>query len=733
MDRTFAVESASTVRALIARVILGAQSCEPPLGSIHLQPHQVSSIARLEGALAEFGGALLCDDVGMGKTFVALAIARRFPRRLVVAPAGLREMWRDALSRAGVDAGFITFEAISRSEPTVLAPDLLIVDESHHARNPRTRRYGRIARLARDARVLMLTATPIHNRRADLVALLALFLGSRAENLTERELSRCVVRRERSDAADVVGVPTIMPVLSCEFPDDPDLVTRLMNLPPPLPAREGESGGAFINRGLVHQWSSSEAALRDAIRRRVAKATALIASLRAGRYPSAVELEAWTFADGALQLGFAELLAPPTPDADALLESVSAHAKAIELLLQDSADAGSIDGARASALIRIRNENPGAKIVAFAQYASTVAALFRRVAGCGGVAMLTADGGRVVGGKLTREDTIARFAPNANHAPPPSRAEAIDLLLTTDLLSEGVNLQDAEIVMHLDVPWTAARMEQRVGRAARMGSRHSRVRVYQFRPPISAENVLRGEALVSAKFDIARRAVGAGRFGPLADTDRAAPFASSIPSLAEQLRTILGRWIRTERDAGLADRHTQTATVIVGQPGFIAAGYLGDTPLLLSCLAKTVSMNLDAQIAGCLLAEGIDGRVDPTDCEAALNALQHWVDNYSASEYAGASVAAPAGRKRLLQRIDATLQRVPPHIRASRARSAATARQIASASHGAAIEDDLRVLADSTLSDDEWLSALAAVASPVDRARPLHEGFRLIALLVFKP
>ena len=42
---------------------------------------------------------------------------------------------------------------------------------------------------------------------------------------------------------------------------------------------DGGLGGALIGRGLVHQWASSEAALREAIRRRVARAAALCASL----------------------------------------------------------------------------------------------------------------------------------------------------------------------------------------------------------------------------------------------------------------------------------------------------------------------------------------------------------------------------------------------------------------------------------------------------------------------
>ena len=83
----------------------------------------------------------------------------------------------------------------------------------------------------------------------------------------------------------------------------------------------------------------------------------------------------------------------------------------------------------------------------------------------------------------------------------------IDLLLTTDLLSEGVDLQDASVVVHLDVPWTPARLAQRVGRVARLGSAHSRVSVHGLAPPADVAAWLRIADRLRAK---ARAARGAG-------------------------------------------------------------------------------------------------------------------------------------------------------------------------------------------------------------------------------
>ena len=130
-------------------------------------------------------------------------------------------------------------------------------------------------------------------------------------------------------------------------------------------------------------------------------------------------------------------------------------------------------------LAGIRREHLGIPIVAFSQYAETVTAMFRELRREAGVAVLTARGARVAGGSLSRREAISRFAPRASGVRAPREAERIDLLLATDLLSEGVNLQDAGVVVHLDLPWTAARLEQRLGRvgAPRVSAEsHLRVR-----------------------------------------------------------------------------------------------------------------------------------------------------------------------------------------------------------------------------------------------------------------
>jgi len=686
-----------------------------------LRPHQQSAVGRAEAALEEYGGVLIGDDVGMGKTFVATAIARNYARSLIVAPAALASMWREALVTTKTPADFLSFERLSRAcsmDQPRAGHDLIVVDEAHHVRNRATRRYQRLAMLAREARVVLLTATPIHNRPGEMLNLLSLFLGSRARMLTERELARCVVRREQDVIANDIAIPTILPTVHRQISDDPEIVRELMNLPPPLPARSGGLAGALIGRGLVHQWASSEAALHEAIRRRIARAAALSASLETGNYPTARELETWTYGEGTLQLGFAELLSSPIEDAASLLSCVQSHSGALQdFRVHHCADHG-LDAERAHILAEIREAHPDARIVAFAQYAETVAMLFTRLAATAGVAMLTARGGVVAGGKLTRDETLARFAPNALRVEAPRRAERIDLLLATDLLSEGMNLQDADVVVHLDVPWTSARMEQRVGRIARMGSVHPRVHVYLIRPPASAAALLGSELLVQKKWSAAKHAIGSTARPPFADarsTEIPISVLDSVPEKTERLRGILESWRRSEpimeRIDGAESLDGDVASVQATHSGFVAALSVNDQPFLVSSISGRVSTDLDCQIAACSSCEGLELETDPENYLGVVDQIRAWFHHDRAAESAGVGGSRPRARKRLLSRIDAAIESSPPHVRISRSRDAARARSIAAGEHGAALEAELDLLAHSLLPDDQLLAAVAALDS----------------------
>src|SRR5437016_8755410 len=94
----------SAARALLDSAALVPRAT-PIAWPAWLAPHQVPAAERLTAILARHGGALLADEVGLGKSYVALAVAlaRHEPFTLVV-PAVLVSQWRDLLTRFGQHA-----------------------------------------------------------------------------------------------------------------------------------------------------------------------------------------------------------------------------------------------------------------------------------------------------------------------------------------------------------------------------------------------------------------------------------------------------------------------------------------------------------------------------------------------------------------------------------------------------------------------------------------------------
>jgi len=89
------------------------------------------------------------------------------------------------------------------------------------------------------------------------------------------------------------------------------------------------------------------------------------------------------------------------------------------------------------------------------------------------------------------EATIQRFAPDANEARDQVDPEdEIDILFATDVAGEGVNLQDANLVINYDLHWNPLRLIQRIGRVDRLGSGHDDIYALNFLPETELEEEL---------------------------------------------------------------------------------------------------------------------------------------------------------------------------------------------------------------------------------------------------
>jgi superfamily II DNA or RNA helicase len=699
-----------SARSSIARLILKDEENQSSrLGGIELQPHQVSAVSLLRNSIDEFGGVLLCDPVGTGKTYVALALIGESARTIVIAPAILRSMWTQAASLAGRTIDFASFESLSRGKDAGAGFQLVIVDEAHHARNPATRRYSVLSRIASGAEVVLLTATPVHNDTRDLRALLSLFLGKRAEALTGAELSRCVIRRGGLTMS-VAGLPAVDPLQWFRIREDSVMPGLLLSLPPPVSPRDGGDGGVLIAHSLIRQWASSDAALNGAIQRRLIRAESLAAALLDGMLPSTSELSSWIAGDDAVQLGFSSMLSAPAERTDTLLRDVKAHARALREI-RHRVRTSSSDADRAQVVRRIRLMHAGERIVAFSQYADTVAAMFARLCRDGEVAALSGTGARVAGGSIGRKEAIERFAPLASGRLPPRRSERITLLLATDLISEGLNLQDAAVVVHLDLPWTPARMEQRLGRSARARSRHQRVHSYAIHPPASAEEIARIETILREKMRAA--GIATAEFPSLKGW-RSSVANAGEPAISDAIRKELHQWV-----AGpVYPRTSSIACALASEStGFLALVLEEDRGRLIASIDGIVTEEPRVILRAIRLSEGADRTVAPAELQKAEAELHAFFEGRDALGTARvSSIHAARFRNAAVRRLNAIVQNSRVHSRNLKAIETDSARAMLLSNLDAHQEMELERL-EALADDDEWVNQLAAICRSGRRTR----------------
>jgi superfamily II DNA or RNA helicase len=737
-DLLDAEQMLADARAVIAREMLDIEPPVTGVGDITLHPHQRRAVGRVRALLRVYGGALLADATGLGKTFVALAVARGIERILIVAPASLADAWAGALVRARVTARFMSLERLSRGARSPLDdPELVIIDEAHHLRNPRTKRYAAAAALCDRARVLLLSATPLQNRRTDLIAQLALFLGDKAFSASDADLARLIVRRRPADVA--IRLPKICGPQWISLDGTDDLLDDLLAVPPPLPGSDEGEAGALVTYTLLRQWASSRAALVAALRRRLAKAIAMITSLEAGRWPARDELAAWSQAEDLVQLALPDLLAPLGSErvfgVSTMLGAVRAHADGLRALLARLRALPDPDRQRVAALVDICRGHPNARILAFSQYAETVHALSRLLmANASGVAELTARGGRVAGGRLRRRDILAQYSPQGARGEPPA-AERIRLLVTTDVLSEGLDLQRASVVVHLDLPWNPARLEQRVGRVRRLGSVHDTIFVYALAPPASSERVLRVEARLRAKLTFASRIVGLSEailhdhspVGGLAPPEA----ASAVADLLEQWR---GPLDETSCRGNDCRAFPTCAGILAPNAGLLALLAAGSERLLVAKLEDaeaTLSPEVVARVAEMCI--GPARRPTDSEIDGALDAIRDWAGRWSARYELGLpSVAGARLRLRVAGRITAFLASAPRHEQVSLAPLASRAQLALRSPLGAGAEHALRVLARAEAVDAQWLSEIAALGDNRGDQRAVSGELVPLALIVLR-
>lgn len=705
----------------MARALLGDDTLRS-VGMFTLRPAQREAVRAAERALAEYGGALIADAPGTGKTVLALAIAARCDDVLIIVPAALREQWQRAAERAGVLARVETMEGLSHGRSPRPA-SLIVVDEAHHFRTPTTARYRALATLAMHRRVLLLTATPVVNSLRDRDALLALFLGERAMQLTESARATVILRLASSAA---VGESTQrLPSLAAAS-DVRGLAQALRRLPAPLPLADGGQATAIVRLTLAFAWASSLAALDLALRRRLERGRTLDDQLALGRWPSRETLRAWILGDDATQLafGFDSVQAKEIPlNARSLLAAHLDAVHALRALVRPHIERDTLQ--RALSLRSLLEERTPHRVVVLAHSAVTVRALYSALRATPGVVAITGDRVHAAAGRWTRDEVLRALGPG--QAPYDSRdTRGIRLLIATDILAEGVELQAASVLVHADPAWTPARLEQRVGRLAREGQREQ-VLVTRFAVPRAANAMLQMRERLHDKAN--------------------ARTAALAPARAEaELRRRLAEWASRGDGVGLVSAtQTRVAAVHGQRAGFLALLRENGEPLLLAGTHQASRWRVSASPSVLLNVTPSAGlrpaRVSRAQIVCVCRILQRWNRQVRGARLASDEASLPEPILHGLRRaIDARVAAAPLSERASIARELSGLLERVSLLRGRGAEQMLKRLLRATPQGDQFAAALRALCDgggSTTEKRPaprLGTGrLRIEALLILAP
>jgi SNF2 family DNA or RNA helicase len=158
-----------------------------------------------------------------------------------------------------------------------------------------------------------------------------------------------------------------------------------------------------------------------------------------------------------------------------------------------------------------RTGKPNRKVLVFTAFADTARYLHDHLAPWARqelgihVGLVCGDGGNAATlGRTDYDDILTNFSPRAKRrkdqaARFPNQGEEIDLLLATDCISEGQNLQDCDLLVNYDIHWNPVRIIQRFGRIDRIGSQNEAVQLVNFWPVADLDHYLGVKHRVEAR------------------------------------------------------------------------------------------------------------------------------------------------------------------------------------------------------------------------------------------
>ena len=556
----------------------------------------VDALAKLD----KYGGVIIADVVGMGKSFVGSKILQYLKKHdrskpLIICPPHLEDMWRGYLKDFEIYGEVISRYKIGMKDDPLKQHshcDVILIDESHNFRNTGTNSYDALSTFmdgkTDDSKVVMLTATPISNSIKDLKNQLKLFPSERISNIPplgtnsldeyfkgletpsktvtpegaikiQELLKHILIRRTRTQIVKRYAEPDgkrwyleqdggrkYFPERHLQNPEEYDAdkvynsnyelietAIRDLILARYAPGRylkvEYEDVKKYeklvntarpligiVRTTLLKRMESSIKAFESSVRNYQEGYRIFRDELKKGRIPVGKEFHDEIYKkitnDDYDDTEFGEAISSLKDQYDIEAFDVDLWIKEIEKDLAKFAQiVGHLSGKpfveRDDKLHKLASliDRYDEKILIFSESAVTTKYIYdylkaefkeRKIA--------QIDSKQ---DSKTKSKMIKQFDPKHNKATIPEH-EQIDILISTDVLSEGVNLHAGRIVINYDFHWNPVRLIQRVGRVDRIGSEHSKIEIFNFLPTTKIDATLSLKERVSNKIRTIRQIIG---------------------------------------------------------------------------------------------------------------------------------------------------------------------------------------------------------------------------------
>ena len=584
-------------------------------------------------------GALICDGVGSGKTYIGLMLLERYlmenKRVLLITPKSVeKSVWKSQITHhLEPKYGRLLREHYDISRHTDFGrqgrisegdlkyfrehKDVIIIDEAHHFRNPSSNRGRLLMELAQNKKLYLLTATPINNSIYDIYHLINYFGQNRkdhfaktgihdfrghfrsiekdledegaeiTEKVEEKDflrqdpvLKQVLIQRSRryiKDAEQASGIDILFPERVIEPTvdyslrrvyrtlydelrgafnrEDPFLNLAIYNTvkyhkEPEKQRQQREKQIVGLIRTLVlKRLESSWRAFEATIENLLLKMANWLKTHAPERFQvwEGTNQRWWSVVQKHIQKRLQEDDPLDALEEDNDLASIEAASGTDEDFIADDHDVDKLyddilkdmnfltgllsriyrlfyadqlisepdtqKDDKLQQLLKLLRQHPDEKFLIFTEFCDTARYLYYQLQRAGFRHIAQIDSGR----KVNREEIIKCFSPCYNGKSPDEIDMPIQTLITTDVLAEGLNLQDASIIVNYDLHWNPVRLMQRIGRLdrrldskieLRLNRTEPTVHVWNFLPPAELDDILNLRRRVDGKILRISRTLG---------------------------------------------------------------------------------------------------------------------------------------------------------------------------------------------------------------------------------